>query len=321
MEKSPKSPKKYMCEICNYRCSKNSELSKHLLTKKHIGNATGNKKISKYLFPCNNCNKEYKSNKGLWSHSKVCINNKNINEENINEENINDENMNDENMNEENMMNDLSNNDIKVLTNLVLELVKNNTELQKQNQEFQKQVLDVCKNIQPTTINATNNNNNSHNKTFNLQFFLNEQCKNAMNLNEFVDSFEFQVEDLLRIGRQGYVEGISHLIIEKLKSIDVYKRPIHCSDLRRDMLYIRTDDIWCKEGPEKNKISIAIKDIGKQNFPLLDEYRKLHPDCLEHNSEFNDPYVKLIMQAAGGCVKENVDKIIKNIMKQVVIEK
>ena len=313
-KKSPKSPNKNTCEICNYSCSRSSEFTKHLMTRKHHANITGDAKVTIKDFECKSCNKKYSSRNGLWKHSKVCINNKN-------EENINDENMNEENMNEENMMNDLSNNDIKVLTNLVLELVKNNTELQKQNQEFQKQVLDVCKNIQPTTINATNNNNNSHNKTFNLQFFLNEQCKNAMNLNEFVDSFEFQVEDLLRIGRQGYVEGISHLIIEKLKSIDVYKRPIHCSDLRRDMLYIRTDDIWCKEGPDKNKISIAIKDIGKQNFPLLDEYRKLHPDCLEHNSEFNDPYVKLIMQAAGGCVKENVDKIIKNIMKQVVIEK
>ena len=282
----------YNCEICDTLCSRKSEYKRHILTQKHIGNTTGNKKSAKIVFACKFCNKEYKSNKGLWSHNKKCFSKEK----------------------DEPVIVDSSNDELKVITNLVLELVKSNTELQ-------KQMLDVCKNSNNTNNTIINNNSHNNNKTFNLQFFLNEQCKNAMNLNEFVGSFEFQIEDLLRIGEQGYVEGISYLIIEKLKTIDIYKRPIHCSDLRRDMLYIRNDDIWCKEGPDKNKISIAIKDIGKQNFPLLDEYRKLHPDCLNHDSEYNDPYVKLIMQAAGGCVKENVDKIIKNIMKQVVIEK
>jgi hypothetical protein len=142
-----------------------------------------------------------------------------------------------------------------------------------------------------------------------------------MNLNEFVGSFELELEDLLMIGEQGYVEGITRIILEKLKALDIYKRPIHCSDLRRDSLFIRNDDVWCKEEPGNEKMAIAIKDIGKQNFLLLNEYREMHPDCLNHDSEFNDPYVKLIMQAAGGCVKENIDKIIKKIAKEVVIDK
>ncbi len=302
----PKMPKIYLCELCDFKCIKKSNLTKHFTTNKHINCLklnklnTENAENAVLYYNCKYCKKKYKIRNSLWYHEQKCSKNNCTNDSNVLDSS-------------DNIINLLikENTDFK---SMVMDLVKNNTKLQ-------EQMLEVCQKIQPTTINANSINSNNNNKTFNLQFFLNEQCKNAMNLNEFVDSFEFQVEDLLRIGRQGYVEGISHLIIEKLKSIDVYKRPIHCSDLRRDMLYIRTDDIWCKEGPDKNKISIAIKDIGKQNFPLLDEYRKLHPDCLEHNSEFNDPYVKLIMQAAGGCVKENVDKIIKNIMKQVVIEK
>ena len=286
---------KYSCEKCDFVCSKKGDWSRHIGTKKHkkCHNVTENEpflhqKTSNYI--CSNCEKSYITRNGLWYHKKKCANTIITPQ------------------NENSVVADASNNEF--LTNLVLELVKSNTKLQ-------EQMLEICKNNQPSSIIT----NNSHNKTFNLHFFLNEQCKNAMNLNEFVGSFELELEDLLMIGEQGYVEGITRIILVKLKALDIYKRPIHCSDLRRDSLFIRTDDVWCKEEPGNEKMAIAIKDIGKQNFLLLNEYREMHPDCLNHDSEFNDPYVKLIMQAAGGCVKENIDKIIKKIAKEVVIDK
>ena len=307
-EKMPKNAEIFKCDICHFVTSKKSNYDKHILTRKHKILTDPNRKNAKKeikMFECCNCKKKYKHSSTLSSHTKKC--NVILLDENIKNEIILDENIKNEIINSEEK--DASNNEISILTNLVLELVKSNGELQ-------KQMLDICKNSNNTIIS-----NNSNNKTFNLQFFLNEQCKNAMNLNEFVGSFKFVLEDLLRVGEKGYVEGISYIILEKLKEMDIYQRPIHCSDLRRDTLFIKTDDIWCKEGPDNNKIAIAIKDIGMKNFPLLNEYKKLHPDCLESDSEFNDPYIKLIMHAAGGGIKENIDKIIKNIAKKVVIEK
>ena len=290
----PKNPKKYNCELCMTETNSKKDFDKHISTAKHK-NRTNLNNIeqtipSENILECKFCKKVYKVRNSLWYHEKKCANTLLTPQ------------------NENSVVADASNNEF--LTNLVLELVKSNTKLQ-------EQMLEICKNNQPSSIIT----NNSHNKTFNLHFFLNEQCKNAMNLNEFVGSFELELEDLLMIGEQGYVEGITRIILEKLKALDIYKRPIHCSDLRRDSLFIRTDDVWCKEEPGNEKMAIAIKDIGKQNFLLLNEYREMHPDCLNHDSEFNDPYVKLIMQAAGGCVKENIDKIIKKIAKEVVIDK
>ncbi len=303
MEKSPnKEEKKYTCNFCHYMCNKNSEYIRHLTTRKHIGNAAGNKKIA-VILKCKLCNKLYKSNKGLWGHNKVC--------------NIP--------VNNENIILDASNNEIKVLTNLVLEIVKSNTELQKQNtelqiqnQEFQKQVLDVCQKIQPSSI--TNNSTTNNNKTFNLQFFLNEQCKDAMNVSEFVNSFQLKLEDLERVGRQGYVDGISHIIVSKLKETDIYKRPFHCSDAKRETLYVKDENGWEREGAENSKMIKAVKDVGQKNFTILNNYRLSNPECILAESADNDKYVQMMIQAAGSQ-KDNVSKVIKKIAKEVVIGK
>ena len=307
------SVKGFYCELCDLRCSKKNDYARHILTQKHKGNSEGNKKSAKTHFACEICKKEYKSRKGLWGHNKICtFENKNTNENENKNEN--------KNTNENSVINDASNNIIQLLIkensefkNIVLELVKSNTKLQ-------EQMLEVCKNNHPASI-INSNNTNSHNKTFNLHFFLNEQCKDAMNLKDFVNSFQLKLEDLERVGEQGYAEGISHIIIEKLKETDIYKRPIHCSDARRDTLYVKADDVWGKEGPDNDKMTIAVKDIGKKNFMLLNEYRELHPDCLNSDSDYNDHYAKLIMHAAGGGIKENVSKVIKKVAREVVIEK
>ena len=289
--------KGYSCEYCHYYCSKNSEYIKHLLTRKHIGNAAGNIKISSSVYSCNICNKVYKSRKGLWGHNKVCV----AIIDNANE----------------NIKNTIYNSDaeVKSLSTLVIELIKSNHELQ-------KQMLEVCKNS-----NTTNNINNHHsnNKTFNLNLFLNEQCKDAMNIMDFVDTFQLQFADLERIGEVGYVEGISNLIIEKLNGMDIYKRPIHCSDAKREIMYVKDKDVWEKENENNDKIRLAIKHITKKNSDMIGSWAAKHPGV--HNSEhkLNDKFQEIIMEAMGGknnkTMKEGEAKIIKKISKMVLIDK
>jgi hypothetical protein len=301
----------YKCEKCNLFTSKKDDMNRHFLTKKHlkrVGNVQEIKKSAKE-FLCK-CGKKYTTNSGLWKHKRVCET---------------------EQVKKEPIGVDASNNEIKMLTNLVLEIVKSNFEVvksnselqkqneefQKQNQELQKQVLDVCKNIQPTTITT---NTTTNNKTFNLQFFLNEQCKDAMNVSEFVNSFQLNLEDLERVGRQGYVDGISYIILSKLKETDIYKRPFHCSDAKRETLYVKDTNGWEREGAENAKMIKAVKDVGQKNFPILNDYRLLHPECIQADSVYNDKYVQMMMQAAGSQ-KDNVNKVIKKIVKEIVIEK
>ena len=148
---------------------------------------------------------------------------------------------------------------------LVIEIIKQNQELQKQNNELQKQMLEVIKN--GTTNNSTNivgNTTNSHNKAFNLQFFLNETCKDAMNIGEFVDSLKLQLSDLEKVGEAGYIEGISSIIVKNLKELDITKRPVHCTDKKRETIYIKDDNKWEKEDDNKTKLRKAIKKISSK---------------------------------------------------------
>jgi hypothetical protein len=218
------------------------------------------------------------------------------------------------------------------LTNLVIEVVKNNSELQKQNQEyqkqnqeyqkqnqeFQKQMLEVCK------IGKTNiQNNNSHNKTFNLQFFLNETCKDAMNLMDFVNTMTLEFTDLEDVGKLGYVEGISNIIIRKLNALDIHKRPIHCSDSKREIMYVKDENIWEKENSTYDKLRKAIKHVTYKNSSLLEPWSKEHPQCMNNQHHLNDVYVQMMGQAMGGreSFVESENKIMKKIAKAVLIEK
>jgi hypothetical protein len=192
---------------------------------------------------------------------------------------------------------------------LIMMLVKQNAEL-----------LEVIKN----GTHNTNSHNNSHNKTFNLQFFLNETCKDAMNLMDFVDSIQLQLTDLEKVGKIGYVEGISNIITTKLKALDITQRPIHCTDNKREILYIKDEDKWEKEAEEKNKIRKAIKLVAHKNIKMIQKFKEIHPDCIHSNSSKSDQYNKIIIESMGGFGDNKTDKeckIIKNIAKGVVIEK
>jgi len=299
---SANSAHKYKCEFCNISCSKKNDWIRHINTRKHKC-----KSDLQYLeiensakkYECK-CGKLYNTNCGLWKHMRKnnCSNENTIK----NDENI--------------IINDTP--DVNLLTNLIMEVVKSNTDLQKQTLEMQQQMLEVCKNGNGGVNNSYNNN-----KTFNMQVFLNEKCKDAMNLTDFVNSMMLQFSDLEELGELGYVEGISRQMVRKLNEMDVYKRPIHCSDLKRETMYVRDDDVWEKETELYDKLRKAIKYITKKNGDLMIPWRDAHPQCMNLQHPLNDKYLGIMNQAMGGPGEfaESENKIIKKISKCVTINK
>ena len=296
-ENSQNSRTEFICENCDYKCFRKSDYNKHLLTLKHKNN---DKSLPKTLKKYNcSCGKVYSFRQGLYLHKQKCKEN--------------NENTNITELNDKNLIQILLN-DNKELRNLLIDKCNEKDELK-------IMMMEVIKN---GTHNNNNNNTNSHNKTFNLQFFLNETCKDAMNIMDFVDSIKIQLSDLENVGKFGFVEGISSIIVKNLNSLDETKRPVHCTDTKREVRYVKDEDKWEKENDEKNKIRKVIKHVAHKNTKLLSEFRMKNPDCLKSTSKMSDQYNKLVMEAMGGKGDndlEKEDKIIRNIAKEVTIEK
>ena len=292
---------KFSCNNCDFKCSKKGDWTRHLLTSKHkmmynMTQCDENKHQKTSNHKCSNCNKLYTSRNGLWVHKKKCI--IVVNDENIILDVVEKEDT-----------------EFKVLTNLVLDVIKNNNELQKQNQDFQLQMLEICK-----TSNNVNINNNSHNKTFNLQVFLNEECKDAMNLSDFIKSIVLQTNNLEDLGQLGYVEGMSKIILKELNNTAQNKRPVHCSDIKRETLYIKEENKWEKEGPENLRLKHAIRDIEKKNMAvLMNEWKAEHPDHKNGDSNENNIYMKLVKEIMNGSA-ENINKVIRGLANEIIIK-
>jgi hypothetical protein len=191
---------------------------------------------------------------------------------------------------------------------------------QKQLLEQNNKLIELSKHNTNTVINNTTNNNK-----FNLNFFLNEKCKDALNLMDFIHSIQLQLKDLEKVGQLGYVEGISKIFVNGLKQLDVYKRPVHCSDIKRETLYIKDEDKWTKENEEKDKIKKAIQHITHKNIKNISNWVEENPTCKDNTSNKNDEYMKLISNCMSGESEEeqtsNINKIISNVAKTVVIDK
>ena len=288
----------YECVICHFKCFNKNDYTRHISTRKHkmLTNVDIKNVKNSFKFICE-CGNEYKHRQSLSVHKKKCnFKTKNVNEEFIEEK-------------------DETNKDVNIDLNdknLMLTLIQ-------QNNELQKQMLEVIK-------NGTNNTNitNSHNKTFNLQVFLNETCKDAMNIMDFVDSIKIQLCDIESIGELGYVNGMSKLIIKHLNALDENMRPVHCSDPKRDSLYVKDQNVWEKEDPDNNKIKKAIKYISHKNICALPEWKAKYPDCIYSDSNRSDQYNHIVLEAMGGSGDndaEKADKIVKKIAKVVTIDK
>jgi hypothetical protein len=164
-------------------------------------------------------------------------------------------------------------------------------------------------------------NNNSNNNTFNMNFFLNEKCKDAMNMKDFVNSIQLDFTDMENVGRLGYVEGISNILIDNLQKTDVYKRPVHCSDSKRETLYVKDDNKWEREGPEHEKMVNAVLAVEQKNVALVSEWAKAHPRCMDSRTRENETYFKLSKAVTDGDKDGNIARVIRKVAKRVVIEK
>jgi hypothetical protein len=288
--------KKFCCKKCDYSTERKSNFDNHIKSNKHKKEINGNifKQELSNLFICKDCDKVYQTNAGLWKHKNKnnCCNK--TNEQDVIENPLSD------NTEKDELIHYLMN-ESKELKNLILEVLKNGT-------------------------SNTNNisNINSHNKTFNLNVFLNETCKDAMNITDFIDSIKLQLSDLEKVGEVGYIEGISHIILKNLNALDVTERPIHCTDKKRETMYIKDEDKWEKEDDNKTRLHKMVRKVSNKNINLISEFKELYPDWRKSTSKVSDQFNKIIIESMGGAGDndfEKEEKIIKKVAKQVFIDK
>lgn len=295
--------KDFTCEKCDFNTSNKNDYNRHILTKKHISNDSqclATEKTQKNSYICE-CGKKYMDNSGLWRHKNKskCDNNKyKSDSESDDEYDIIKSKKNEE---------------------LITYLIKENSEFKQLLIEQNKQMIELCKNA------GNNNNTNSHNKSFNLQFFLNETCKDALNISDFVKSIKPSLEDLETTGRLGYVEGVSNIILKNLITLDSNMRPIHCTDIKREVLYVKDNDEWIKEQDDKPVLTNAIKVVANANIRNINEWRSSNPGCTAADSRKNDMYLKIVSNAMSGSSSDdtckNINKIIGNVSKKIIIDR
>jgi hypothetical protein len=307
-ESCKKVAEKFRCETCDYSSSRKSSYDKHVMTSKHIKKQSVNNMLTESCkkvanveeniqndnLLCKNCNKEYKSRVGLWKHKKECLGD--VQKCEVLEKEIKHHEPTDK--------------------ELIMMLIKENS-------YFKSMMIKMLENGTHNTSNTINTVTNSHNKAFNLNLFLNETCKDAMNINDFVESIKLQVSDLENVGEVGFVEGISNIIVKNLNAMDITKRPIHCTDKKREIIYIKDDNSWEKD-ESQCKMRRMIKKVVSKNQRLIPKFKEQNPEYNKSYSKVSDKYNKLIIESMGGSGDndlEKEDKIIRNIAKNIIIDK
>jgi len=296
----------YLCECCNFVTYIKRDYNNHLFTKKHQDKQNGG---AHEYYICNTCKKEYKNRSGLWKHYKDGKDGKKKCKPFTNE-------------NKSEVDEDEKNESVRsVVTNeMVLKLIE-------QNNELQKQLIELAK--EPKVVNNNNyqqnNNNNTTNNQFNLNMFLNEDCKNALNIDDFMNSLQLTVEDLEKTGELGFVQGMTRIFLKGLKELEVTQRPIHCTDMKRETIYIKDQDKWNKETTDKKLMNQALNQVVRKNLKMIHVWREDHPDYLRSNTKDNDEYMKISVSSLGSEYddeqKRMNEKIIRNVLKEVVIDR
>ena len=284
---------KFVCDKCNYTTHKKNHYDRHALTLKHIKLTIPLPEPKKGNFICDICDKKYKTRVGLWNHKKKCVE----------------------------LCSEVET-DSDTKTKMIVDLMQKNNDFQQLLIEQNKLIVEQNQKLielssKPTTIVKNIKNN------FNLNFFLNEQCKDAMNITDFVNSLSLKLTDLENTGKYGFVKGISQIFIKGLNDLDIYKRPIHCSDIKRETMYVKDKNIWEKEKEEKKKIHKTIQQIANKNIKQIPLWVEKHPESIHYNSKENDTYLHIVNESMGGIDEEQTiqyyNKIVKNISKEVVI--
>jgi len=305
----------FQCEKCDYNTSRKSQYRRHLLTSKHVNttkilqNTTFLVPDELRLFECDMCEKTYKHHSSLWNHKKKCK------PQVINLDDL-DQNIILSNSNPNINSTTLPTSDVEKLTTMFIESIK-------QNQDFQKQMFELMReNMAVTNVNSHNTNNNTNNNNFNLNFFLNETCKDAMNIKDFIDSLQVHFKDLEYNGENGYAAGISNIFLRELNQLEVCKRPIHCSDAKREVFHIKNEDSWEKE---RELLIKCIKQITRKSIILLADWREAHPGCMDLHNKQNDRYNKINCETLGPYLDEEEEKcfnkIISSVAKATIIDK
>ena len=309
-------PIKFCCEKCDYKCRSKGDFNKHLQSKKHNATNTTNIQLNiSQMHKCS-CGKEYEYRASLFNHKKKCAYKDTQIEEPAH-----------------------SIDDIQVPTHLIFELIKQNQEFKQllidqnkqlyekheENIDLQKQLLDVVKDGKTINNTINNTNTNSHNKTFNLQFFLNETCKDAMNMKDFIKSLEMSLPELEKMGEVGFAEGMSRVFVDRLNSLDITKRPIHCSDVKREIIHIKDDNKWERDNANLDRLRKIIKQLTIKNILKVDDWKKANQGCTEYSSRKNGQYLRINMEAIGPVddaeVKRDFGKIIRRVVENTAIDK
>jgi hypothetical protein len=338
----------YICEKCDFICSKQSIYNKHLETTKH--------KTNRYILPttpdsnnigyvCPYCLKSYKYHSGIWRHKKECKhNNSYLQDDEDGETDEHDDHtpLQTDNVIIRNKVNNCQRTIDKQIKNLtdknrqmkiemarmatMITIISNNSQLQLQVLELMKinQSLQVSNTAPvpvpapapappPVPAPASNTTNNS----FNMNRFLNEKCKDAMNMTDFVNSIQLNLTDLENVERDGYVKGMSNILIDNLQKMDECERPVHCSDAKRETLYVRVDNQWERDGPNHPKMANAVRALEEKNGALIEEWANQHPNCINDGTRENKRYLKISNAISLG----NIAKVIKRVAKNVTIDK
>ena len=295
-EKNSKKTPIFSCEKCDFTCSKQNEFKRHVVTNKHkrlheTTEKNSNQASSVYICKCG---KKYLHHTSLAKHKRLC-NFLHVSFDGATASN------------EKELENEV------ITKEMFMELLKDNREMLKIIKSLSEQ-----SHINNSTITTTTNSNNS---TFNMNLFLNEKCKDAMNMKDFVNSIQLNMTDLENVGRLGYVEGMSNIFIDNLQKTDIYKRPVHCSDVKRETLYVKDNNQWQRDGPDHEKMTNAVLAVEQKNVALVNEWAKTHPNCMYSHTRDNETYFKLSKAATDGDKDGNIDKVIRKVSKSVAIEK
>ena len=303
----------FSCTTCDYNTGNKKDYNKHLLTAKHLNRTNRTEKSPKNPITYNcNCGKIFSARNSLWYHKKKCAD-------------------------QTNEYSPPDNHDIMTDTSVIIKLLKQNdefkslmveqyTQLQesnKQNIELQKQLVDAVKNNANTITNVTNNTTNNNQK-FNLNFFLNDTCKDAMSITDFLRNLNVHIDELEYIGNHGYVNGMTKMIMTRLKDMDITKRPIHCTDIKRETMYIKDDAGWSKDTDELTKLRRILSRISMNNYRTVPVWRTAHPDCEVMETRTYEFCYKMMKEILGDVEEEQIkldNKIIKTIAKELFVQK
>lgn len=299
----------YYCKCCNFNSKNKTDFSRHEKTSKHISlssnistnlinNTPQQSPSTPAAYICTNCNKEYKNRSGLWKHSQQC--------ESTTKTDITETSPSPPQPPTQNAT---------VSNEMIMCLIQ-------QNKELQSTLIELAK--EARTVNNTNNNTTTNNQ-FNLNVFLNEDCKNALNLQEFVDSINVTLEDFMETGRLGYMQGITRIMVDAVHKLDVTRRPFHCTDFKRETLYIKDKDTWEKANAEKTKLRNAITQVARKNLSMLSVWQNQNPNFVKINSPECEEFIRLSLGVVGSQYLDEQykteDKIVKNILKEIVVDK